>query len=228
MSLNGNNVPTSGGGNRVQQENLAPGAQPARVAQVIDLGVQPQRPYQGQEKPPIHMIYMTYELSHVFMKDEEGNELADKPRWISEDMPFHSLKADRARSTKRYRAIDPTESKGGDFTLLPSMACQVVIVNNPGKGKNVGKVFDNIADVTAAPNMPGYVQPELVNPPRVFVLDDPDMDVFTALPEWLQDKIKANLEYKGSKLQALLEGSTDAPEPAEDAPVPEDNNDNPY
>jgi hypothetical protein len=32
------------------------------------------------------------------------------------------------------------------------------------------------------------------------------MEIFKSLPEWLQDTIKNNLEFKGSKLEALLSG----------------------
>ncbi len=226
MGLNGNNV-AGGGAKRAPQENMKPGAKPARPVQLIDLGVQPQRPYMGQEKKPAHMIYLTYELSHEFLKDGDGNLLEDKPRWISEDFPFYSLSNDRARSTKRYNALDPNGECGGDFDKLLARPCNVVIVNNPGKGKNAGKVFDNIADVTPAADMPGYVQPELVNKPKVFLLDEPDMEVFGSLPEWLQDRVKGNLNYQGSKLQGLLEGEATTPPPQEEVPQ-EDAGDSPY
>jgi len=59
--------------------------------------------------------------------------------------------------------------------------------------------------------------------PKVFVLDEPDLEVFNSLPDWLQDKLKSNLEYQGSKLQALLSGDTAEPVPdAADADVGED------
>jgi hypothetical protein len=53
-------------------------------------------------------------------------------------------------------------------------------------------------------NLPGYVQPELVNEPRLFDIDDPDMEVFKLLPEWLRKKILSNLNYQGSKLQQII------------------------
>jgi len=222
MSLNANKIPSTGG-NRPPQANLKPGAQAARVVQVIDLGVQPQRPYQGQEKPPAHMISLTYELTHAFMQDEDGQDIEDKPRWISEDFPFYSLDQDKARSTKRYNAIDAEGECGGDFTLLVGRACQVVIVNNPGKGKNAGKVYDNIADVMPGVSMPGYTQPDLVNDPKVFELDTPDLEVFRSMPEWIQEKIKGNLEYQGSALQTALGGKVEAPKAPEEA-----DDDSPY
>lgn len=210
MGLNANKVKQENN-NRVVQEPVKIGNHAARVVQVIDLGLQPQRPYKGQEKPPCHSIHMTYELSHEFMLDEDGVADEEKPRWLSEDFPFRSLKAELAKSTKRYLAIDPDQTAGGDFTKLVGMPCTIGVVHNPGKGKHQGKVFDNIGTVTGPTAMPGYTQPELVNEPKVFVLDEPDMEVFSSLPEWLQEKIKSNLEYKGSALEKALGGADSEP-----------------
>lgn len=231
MALNASKVKGSGNSSdRVQQANLTPGAKAARLVQVVDLGIQPQRPYMGEEKPPVQTVYVTYELSHDFMKDEKGNDVEDKPRWMSEDFPFYSLEADRAKSTKRYMALDPAKDHGGDWTELLGNPCQVVIVNNAGKGKNAGRIFDNIADVTPAVSMPGYVQPELSNKGRFFSLEEPDMDIFNALPEWLRDRVTSNLEFAGSKLEAAIGGGTKAAAPApEPAPAEdEDDSDSPY
>lgn len=219
MGLNANKVKASNK-DYVAQEPLKAGNHASRVVQVIDLGLQPQRPYKGQEKPPAHFVHVTYELSHEFMKDAEGNNEEDKPRWISEDFPFLSLQADRAKSTKRYLAIDPEQTVGGDFTKLVGMPCTVAVVQNPGNGKHAGTIFNNVAAVSGPIAMPGYVQPELVNQPKVFVLDDPDMEVFLSLPEWLQDKIKGNLEYAGSPLEKALGGASEKPV-EEEAQTPE-------
>ncbi len=205
MGLNANKV-AGNGGNRVEQPVLDAGTYPCRLVQVLDLGIQPQRPYQGQEKPPAHEIMLTYEFLDEFMIDENGDEQEDKPRWLSETMPFHSLQADKARSTKRYYALDPNEACEGDFTKLVGTPCLVTIVNNAGKGKNAGKIYSNIANVAAMRERDAQKAPDLVNPPKVFVLDEPDMEVFGSLPQWLQDKIKENLEFKGSKLDELLNG----------------------
>ena len=192
---------------------LSPGAYPARVVSVIFLGVQEQRPFMGEEKKPVDEVRITYELSDEFMQDEEGADLEDKPRWFSEDIAFYSLNADRAKSTKRYNAIDPTDSSDGDFFKLLGMPCQVVLINNPGKGKNAGKVYTNIADVTPAPKLKGYVQGELIN--KTFTFDPQDEAVtkaaFDSIPEWIRTKIVKANDYKGSALSAVL-GGTPAPE----------------
>jgi len=216
MGLNASKAP-SAGGDRVEQEALKPDLYPARVVQVIDFGLQPQRAYKGKEKPPINMINLTYELSEEFMKDEEGVDQEDKPRWLGETIPFHNIKAEKAKSTRRMKAIDAAGTTGNEFTERITMPCQVAVVNN----EKDGHIYNNIGDVSGPVNLKGYVQPELVNDPKVFVLAEPDLEIFESLPDWMQDMIKANLEYNGSKLQALLgEEAKPEPEPAKAAEPP--------
>ena len=214
MALNAKKVKAVGK-KGVEQEAMEPGSYPARLVQVIDLGVQTQRPYEGQAKPPIQEVMLTYEFLDEFMKDEDGEDIEDKPRWLSETIPLHNLAADLAKSTKRYKALDPDEVHEGDFTALVGTACVVTIVNNKGKGQNAGKVYTNIAGVSTMRPKEAAKAPELINEPKVFDLGDPDLTIFKSLPDWLQEKIKGNLEYEGSALQEALE---DAPEDEEEKP----------
>lgn len=205
MSLNAKKAPKpQGGGNRVEQEPLEIGAVEGRVVGVCDLGLQPQKPYNGKEKPPKHKIRLTYEICDEFMLDEDGNEMEDKPRWLSEDINFSSLESDLGTSTKRYRAIDPNDESDGDFTKLVGKPCMVVV--GQYTSKKDGKVKNDVSDVTSITAKKAAKLPKLVNEPQVFLLDDPDLDVFNKYPEWLQDKIKGNLEFEGSVLEALLNG----------------------
>lgn len=215
MGLNASRVPTSGG-NSTPQEPMEAGTYPCRLVQVIDLGLQPQRPFQGQEKAPAHMIMTTYEFTDEFMKDDNGEDIHDKPRWLSEDFPLYNLSQDKATSTKRYRALDPSGDFGGDWTALVGTACNVTVIQNAGKGNHAGKIFSNIGAVASMRSKDAEKTPELVNPPKVFNLEDPDMEVFTSLPDWLQEKIKGNLEFKGSKLDLALSGEA-APQPTPSA-----------
>lgn len=215
MGLNAKKV-GGGGGNRTPQANIEPGTYPARLVQIIDLGLQAQRPFQGKDKPPAQEIMLTYELVDTFMLDENGNELEDKPRWISETLPFYGLYADKAKSTQRYNALDPSGEFDGDFSKAIGQPINVTIVNNA-----VGdKVYDNIATISAMRPRDADKCPELVNPAKLFDLDDPDMEVFNALPEWLRDKIKGNLNYKGSALEAKV-GNAPAKAKKEEAKKPE-------
>jgi hypothetical protein len=223
MGLNANKLPQNTSSGITKQEAIDAGTYPARVVSVIDLGLQTQRPYQGQDKPPKHEIRMTYELLDEFCLDEDGNECEDKPRWVSEDFPFNSLTADLAKSTKRYLALDPKQKFGGDFTLLVDCPCMVTVVNKDGTGKNAGRVFNNIGTVSGMrPKEAAKAEP-LVNPTKVFVLDEPDLEVFRSLPEFLQDKIKGNLNYNGSVLQKLIQGGNgETPEPKQDVQEPDE------
>ncbi len=209
---------------RVEQPVLDVGNYPGRLVQIIDLGVQPQRPYQGQEKPPAHEIMLTYELVDSFMVDENGKELEDKPRWISETFPLRSLEADKAKSTQRYKALDPSGEYAGDFSQCIGAPVNVTIVHG-GVNKNTNKPYENVGNISTMRARDAEKCPELVNPPKVFDLDNPDMKVFSALPQWLQEKIKGNLHYKGSKLAALAGEAAHPPAPKQEEPEQEEEQD---
>jgi len=207
MALNARKVASTGGSNGPSQDPIEVGSYPCRIVQIIDCGLQPQRAFQGKEKPPAYEIMMTYEFTDEFCLDDDDEEDTSKPRWLSETFPFHSLEMDLAKSTKRYKALDPKEVHEGDFTALIDMPCTVTVVQNEGKGKNTGKVYNNISAVSAMRSKDAAKVVELVNKPKVLVLDNPDMEVFKSLPQWLQDKLKDNLEYGGSELEKALTGA---------------------
>lgn len=199
-----------------------------RTVQIVDLGLQTQRPFKGEDKVPAHEVMLTYELGTEFMKDEDGNELEDKPRWISETMPIYSLKAERAKSTKRIYALDPELVFAGNLAEMMDLPCTVTVVTNIQKSKKEGipdKIYTDVGNIT--PPMKGIPVPALQNDTRIFDLDEPDMEVFEILPEWVQDKLKRNLEYNGSALQKVL-GEETAPAPKEELAEEGDDTDNPY
>ncbi|MNF33980.1 hypothetical protein D3C84_148110 [compost metagenome] len=203
MALNARNMPQKNNGPR--QPAMEAGTYPARLVQVIDFGVQEQRPYKGVAKPPCQTAWMTYEFLDEFCIDEEGQPQEDKPRWLGEELPIYSLEADLAKSTKRYYALDPEEVHGGDFTLLVTSTCMVTINQYPDK-KNPGEFKNGISSVTAMRPKEAAKAPELVNEPKVFVIDNPDLEVFKSLPEWMQKKIQGGLEFAGSPLDEALQG----------------------
>ena len=150
----------------------------------------------------------TYELLDVFMVDKEGNEVEDKPRWVSERFNVNRPEADLAKSTKRYKALDPDENFDWDMTMLIGMPCMITITHGDNK-KDPTRPYENIGNVTAMRAKDAAKAPELKNPSVVFTLDEPDMEVFKKFPTWLQDLIKGNLEFKGSALEAAIGGSKD-------------------
>lgn len=203
--------------NKVQQPLMEVGTEEARVVGIIDLGLQKQRPYKGQEKAPIRMIRITYEFPNLFIVDEEGNDVEDKPRWLSEEIPFNNLDVDLAKSTKRYRAIDPDDTCDGDFTKLVGMPCMVTIGEYSYTKDGDLKEGNEVNNVSTITKRKADKLPPLVNDTQVFLLDDPDMELFESFFDWLKDKIKGNLEFSGSVLEARLNG--------EEEPKPNDNED---
>ncbi len=194
-------------GNKKPVEALDPDVYRARLVQLFDLGLQPQQPFAGKDKPPCQEIMLTYEICDEFMKDDEGNELKNKPRWLSETLPFYGLFADKAKSTQRYLAFDPEQVFGGDFSQCIGVPVNLTVVNNV-KGD---VIYNNVGNVTMMPAKKALTCPDLVNPSKVFDLDKPDMEVFNSMPDWLKAKIKGNLNFQGSPLQKALGGKAEAP-----------------
>ena len=182
---------------------LDAGSYPARLVQILLMGVQKNNPYKGEEKAPSLKVRLTYEMLDEFMKDEDGSDILDKPRWVSEDLPFLSLKADLAKSTKRYYALDPDSVADGDWAKLLGSPCMVTLVQTESKGK----IYNNVAAVSAMRPKEAAKAPPLVNEGKIFDFYSPDMEVFEALPDWIQEVIKGAVDFGGSPLEALLTGA---------------------
>jgi len=197
--LNANNVPSS----FTPREKLEIGNYPGRLVMVVDLGLQPQT-YLGQPKEPVRKISTTYELLDAFLKDKDGKDIEDKPRWLSEDFPLLHPSADKATSTKRYKALDPANKYKGDWVKLLATPCMVNVIHNPNK-KVPGEVYENIGGISPMRPKDAASAPKLVNTPVAFDLDDPDMAAWLLIPEWIQKKVLANLEFNGSLLQQRLQ-----------------------
>ncbi len=206
MSLNARKVPSTGG---PKHPIMDAGTYASRVVQMLDLGLQEQRPYMGDEKPPAFEMMITYEMADDFLLDEDGKEMLDKPRWLSERIPLRSLDADKATSTKRYYALDPDEAHKGDFAKLIEAPCMVTVVHSK-PSKKTGKIYNNVAAVSSMRPKEAAKAPDLVNPPKVFLLDEPDLEVFLSLPDWIQSVIKENLNFMGSELDKRLKAHTEA------------------
>lgn len=181
---------------------LDAGSYPARLVQILLMGVQKNNPYKGEEKAPSLKVRLTYEMLDEFMKEEDGSDILDKPRWVSEDLPFLSLKADLAKSTKRYYALDPESVADGDWAKLLGSPCMVTLVQTESKGKT----YNNVAAVSAMRPKEAAKAPPLINEGKIFDFYAPDMEVFEALPDWLQEVIKGAVDFEGSPLEALLAG----------------------
>ena len=202
MSLNAKEV-----GQGIIQPALGAGTYPGRTCLLVDLGEQKQE-YQGEVKKPARELYLGYELADEFMVDENGNVLEDKPRWFGERFPLRNLLADNAKSTKRYVALDPDDDFDGDFTKLLDIPCLITITNEPhSAGKHKGKVFNNVSNVSCMRAKERGSAPALKGDTRLSLFDKPDMKALNSVPPWMKDKVLDALDYEGSAMKVLMEGS---------------------
>jgi len=205
LTLNLNTVKSSGSKKFTPALALEADTYMCRVVQVVTVGLQEQRPFQGEAKGPKDEVQITYEFTTEFLLDDAGNPDESKPRWLSEFVPINSLDSDLAKLTKRYKAIDPKDESKGNLFDLVGRPCMVTVTKNPGVNGKPEKNY--IAGVAPAPK--GIPFPPLVNAPKVFHIDAPDLAVFETLPEWLRTKCTAeNLRYAGSVLEKALTGKS--------------------
>lgn len=164
---------------------LEPGMYQARVFQVIDLGLQAQRPWKGKDKPPVNQLWVTYQIPDEFLLDEDGKEDKEKPRWVSERLNLYPLNQERAKSTLRMKAIDPTNELAGQWDKALGMPCLVQVIHSAdGEYANVGSV---------SPVMKSQVTDDLIGEPVLFDKSNPDKAVLDELPDFLKTIIAADL-----------------------------------
>lgn len=202
MSMKANDY--SGGGNYEAPPPLESGAYNSRTVQILNIGLQKQNPYKGEDKPPKYELYVTYELSDEFLEDEDGEPDLTKPRWVGERFTINSLESENAKSTKRYLALDPNNQFEGDWSQVLNTPCVVTLVQNKSKKKK-DVIYNNVASVQPMRSKDAAKLPALVNEPKVFDFYEPDVKVFLSLPGFLQKIIKESLDFSGSKLENLLE-----------------------
>ncbi len=202
------------GGDFKRPAPLDAGTYPCRTVGIVDLGLQPQS-YKGEEKAPGREVSVTYEFVDEFLKDENGDDDLTKPRWLSESFVVYNLESDKAKSTLRYKAIDPTNQFHGDLLACVDQPCNVTVVLNPNK-KNPDRPYENVAAVSTMRLKDVEAMPPLVNPSFVFDLEDPDLEVYERIPAWIRKKVESNLEFPGSRLATMLEDGPGAAPPKED------------
>ena len=171
------------------------GNYPARLAQVIELGLQPMEDYTTKEaKDPKPRCILTFEFPTETI--EVGGE--EKPRWYGKEYTLSGH--EMAALPKVVSALDPS----GEETDLGKLLSRAVMVEigttSGGKAKvvNVSKL------------MKGLTVDQLAADPVVFSLDSPNKATFDRLPQWIKEKITGALDFEGSHAEAVLTGIADA------------------
>jgi len=142
------------------------------------------------------VIFVTLELPSKTI-DVDG---AMKPRWISKEITMSA----HEKSTMRKWNTAITGVDKGDIDLENWLEknCLVQIGTTSG-----GK--DKIMSVT--PMMEGIITQPLFNGSKVFRIDEPDMEVFESLPQFMKDKITSADNWKGASSPSSVVEDDDCP-----------------
>ena len=186
----------SGGGNF---KRVPAGVFIGRCYSLIDLGTQLTSGQYGEKLQ--HKIRIGWEL---FGEDDSGAPLTvdvdgkEMPMTISKSytVSLHE-KASLRKDLAAWRGKDFTdeEAKAFDVSKLVGAYCMVNITTS----ETNGKTYSNIAGLTPLPGALKNAKPAAVHEPVVFDLDKPDMKVFSAFHEKLQDAIKRSPEWAKSQ-----------------------------
>lgn len=197
---------------KIEYPRIGEGTYMARVVNIIDLGKHVKTDYKtGQvvykdnEKVIEHRVFIQFELpSEKVVVDGE-----ERPRWLAKEYNLSFFE-----KSALHGLIQAT-SYGRKFKTLNEMLGQPLMVSigttSGGKDKVVG----------VAPMMKGMQVPELENPSKVFDMDDPDMEVWEKLPNFIKEKITESIDFDGSELAAKL-ANTKANEESSDEDLDDD------
>ena len=171
------------------------GTYPAVCIGVIDLGTQYVQ--FGKEKnghyEPQSILIFEIPSERVEIDGES------KPRWISSRRYRNSLYATSALSklltSWRGRELtdDDFDPQKGDTFGLWQMAGQGAMLSLSVYKKDDGSTRNKIEAVTGFPK--GIPVPEPESDILIFDADDPDMEVFGKLPEWIQNIIRKSTQF---------------------------------
>jgi hypothetical protein len=162
-------------------ERIAEGTYPARLVQIISLGVH-ETEWQGQTKTA-PKVMLTFELPTETI-NINGE---DQPRWISRE--FNLSLHEKSSLTPVVKALDP-KGECQDLTDLLGKPCMVQVGST---ASNNAKITNIVAPMKGMPVAPIYNEAKMV----AFDFDEPDLELFATFPQFMQDKIKEAVNYNG-------------------------------
>ncbi len=171
----------------------------ARCYKMIDIGTQSVTSKAFGTKE-VRQVIISWEL----LQDDDGQAVAmedGRPFSISKTYTLSmNSKATLRKDLDSWRGVPFKDAEAADFdiTNLLDKFCKLQVVHNQSGDKtyaNVGSIMTTKKTAKA------------VNEAVGFSMAEPDMEVFKALPEWLQNKIRESDEWNDD---AEIDSETDA------------------
>lgn len=182
----------SGGGSFTP---VAPGMHLARCYRIVDLGTQKSE-YQGQVKH-LQKVMIQFE---VHGEDDNGNPLITskgEPMSISKNFTLSlAEKATLRKDLQAWRGRDFTADELRGFELKNVLGAWAMITAAKSTGNN-GKEYTNIVSINPVPvTIKKAGLPEGFNKLNMFVISDPDMELFETFGNGLKEKIQGSPEWR--------------------------------
>jgi hypothetical protein len=190
-------------------KQVPPGNYVARCYQLIDLG------HQTSEKfgTSAHKIRIGWEL---YGEDEQGQPLTVQrdgqtlPMTVAAEYTVSlNEKANLRKHLVAWRGRDFTaeELKAFDISKLLGAYCLLNVTNSDSAS---GKTYANVSGIAPLPKQMANNKPAPGHQIQQLDLDDPDMDVFEELPQFLKDRIEASPEWQTLMSKRRLPAQTQA------------------
>jgi hypothetical protein len=197
----------SGGGSFTP---VAPGMHLARCYRIVDLGTQ-KTEYQGQVKH-LQKVMIQFE---VHGEDDNGNPLVTakgEPMSISKNFTLSlAEKATLRKDLQAWRGRDFTPDELRGFELKNVLGAWAMITAAKSLGGN-GKEYTNIVSINPVPvAIKKSGLPEGFNKLGIFVISEPDMELFGTFSDYLKEKIQGSPEWRsGNQAPTSKVGSTNS------------------
>ena len=178
---------------------VPPGMHLARCYRIIDLGTQ-QSEYMGvvRQQPKLMMQW------EVHSEDDAGNLLVTskgEPMTISKNYTVSlSENATLRKDLATWRGRDFTSDELKGFELGNVLGHWAMISVGRAMGNN-GKEYTNITTINPVPpNIKKQGLPDGHNKTQMFVLNDPDMEIFESFSDGLKAKIEKSPEWQSRRV----------------------------
>lgn len=160
--------------------------------QMIEIG-KVQEEYMGESKI-IHKVMLTWEIPEERIEFEKDGEKIDIPMAISKEYTF--AMGEKATLRKdltgwRGKAFEEQEAQDFELDVLLGKPCLITVIHKTSKA---GKERAEVASISKI--MKGMAVPPTHNKLMLLDYENWDQEVFNALPEWIQNKIKSSDNYK--------------------------------
>ena len=206
----------SGGGSFTP---VSPGMHLARCYRIVDMGTQ-KTEFQGQAKH-LQKVMLQFE---VHGEDDSGKPLVTakgEPMSISKNFTLSlAEKATMRKDLQAWRGRDFTPEELRGFELKNVLGAWAMITASKAVGNN-GKEYTNIVSINPVPvAIKKAGMPEGFNKLAMFVISNPDMELFETFGNGLKEKITSSPEWRARSPQHVPDRPSSGFDDMEDSDIP--------